>query len=181
MTNRSGKSGNSDIFYFLELQKSLNGNWSHEIKRCFLLGSKPMTNLDSVLKSRQHFANQGPYSQNYGFSSSHVHMWELDLKEGWVTKDWHLWLMVRKKTLVCSMDHREIKPVNPNKNQSWIFTGRTDTEAETPILWPPDVNSQLTGMTLILGNWHLLYFMLFLTFQSTLIVHACPLCGEIQY
>ena len=105
-----------------------------------------------IKKQRQHFANQGPYSQNYGFSSSHVQMWELGFKEGWVTNNWHLRLMVLEKTLVCSTDCKEIKPVNPKRSQSWIFTGRIDAEGETPILWPPDMKSQFTGMTLMVGK-----------------------------
>ena len=93
-----------------------------------------MTNLDSILKSRDDFANKGPSSQNYGFSSSHVWMWELDYKEGWVPKNWCFWTLVLEKTLESPLDWKEIKPVHPKGNQSWIFIGRTDAEAETPIL-----------------------------------------------
>ena len=82
-----------------------------------------------------------PYSQSYGFSSSHVWMWELDHKEGWVPKNWCFWTMVWEKAPGSLLDCEEIKLVNPKENQSWIFIGRTDTEAEAPILWPPDVNS----------------------------------------
>ena len=98
-----------------------------------------MTNLDSILKSR------GLYSQSYGFSSSHVRMWELDHKEGWVLKNWCFQTVLLEKTLESPLDCKEIKPVNPKGNQPWIFIGRTDTEAETPILWPPDAKSQLIG------------------------------------
>ena len=96
-----------------------------------------------IKKQRHSFANKGPSSQSYGFSSSHVWMWELDYKENWALKNWCFWTMVLEKTLESPLDSKEIKPVNPKGNQSWIFTGRTD--AETPILWPPDAKSWLTG------------------------------------
>ena len=83
--------------------------------------------------------------QSYGFSSSQVWMWELNHKEGWGLKNWCFWTMVLEKTLESPLDSKEIKPVNNKGNQSWIFTGRTDVEAEAPILWPPDVKSQLIG------------------------------------
>ena len=83
------------------------------------------------------------YSQSYSFSSSHVWMWELDHKEGWAPKNWCFQIVVLEKTLECPLDCMEIKPVNPKGNQPWLFTGRTDAEAETPILWPPDAKSQL--------------------------------------
>ena len=84
-------------------------------------------------------------SQNYGFSSSHVWMWELDHKESWVPKKWCFWTVVLGKTLASLLDCKEIQPVHPKGNQSWIFIGRTDAEAETAILWPPDVKNWLTG------------------------------------
>ena len=84
-----------------------------------------------------------PSSQSYGFSSSHVWMWELDHKEGWVPKNGCFWTVVLVKTLESPLDHKEIKPVNPKGNQPWIFIGGTDTEAEAPILWPPDTKSWL--------------------------------------
>ena len=98
-----------------------------------------MANLDSVLKSRD-LADKGPYSQSYGFSSSHVRMWELDHKEGWVLKNWCFQTVVLEKTLESPVDSKELKPVNPTGNQSWIFIGRT--EAEVPILWPHDAKSR---------------------------------------
>ena len=104
-----------------------------------------MTN-HSILKSRDiYFANKSPSSQSYVFSSCHVWMWELDYKESWAGKNWCFWTVVLEKTLVSPLDGKEIKPVNPKGNQSWIFIGRTDAEAETPILWPPDAKSQLIG------------------------------------
>ena len=79
------------------------------------------------------------------FSSSHVWMWELDHKEGWALKNWCFQTVVMEKTLLIYSDSKEIKPVNPKGNQPWIFTGRTDAEAEAPILWPPDAKSQIIG------------------------------------
>ena len=114
-----------------------------KIKRRLLLGRKAMTNLDSILKSRHYIANKGPYSQSYGFSSTHEWIWELDHKEGWMPKNWCFWAVVLEKTLESPLDCKEIKPVNPKGNQSQIFTGRTDAETETPILWPLDVKNWL--------------------------------------
>ena len=91
-----------------------------------------------IKKQRHHFANKGPSSQSYGFSSSHVWMWELDRKESWVLKNWCFWTVVLEKTLESPLDSKEIKPVNPKGNQSWLFIGRTDPEAVVPVLWPPD-------------------------------------------
>ena len=101
------------------------------------------TNLDSILKSRDYFANKGQSSQSCGFSSSHVWMWELDYKESWALKNWCFSTMVLENTLESPLDCKEIQPVHPKGDQSWIFIGRT--EAETPILWPPDVKSWPTG------------------------------------
>ena len=106
----------------------------------------------SIKKQRHHFANKGPYSENYGFSSSHLWMWEPDHKEGWVLKNWYFWIMVLEKTLENPLDSKEIKTVNPKGNQPWIFTGRTVAEAEAPVFWPPDVKSQLTGENLDVGK-----------------------------
>ena len=129
-----------------------DGDCSQEIKRRLLLGGKVMTNLDSLLKSRYCFVNKGPSSQSYGFSSSHVWMRELDYKESWVLKNWCFWTVVLektpprcwcRKTAESPLDCKEIQPVHNKRNQSWIFTGRTDVEAETPILWSPDAKSWL--------------------------------------
>ena len=100
----------------------------------------PLTNLEHVKKQRHYFVDKGPSSQSYGFSNSHVWMWELDHKEGWAPKNWCFWIML-EKTLENPLNCKEIKPVNPKGNQPWIFIGRIDAEA--PILWPPDVKSQL--------------------------------------
>ena len=96
------------------------------------------------------------WSQSYGFSSSHVWMWEFDYKESWVPKNWCFWTVVLEKTLESPLDSEEIKPVHPKGNQSWLFIGRTDAEAETPILWPPDVKKWLIGKNLDAGKGILL-------------------------
>ena len=123
-----------------------DGDCSHEIKRRLLLGRKAMTNLDSILKKQRHyFANKGPSSQSYGFSSSHVWMWELDYKESWTPKNWCFWTVVLEKTLESPLDCKEIQPVHPKGYQPWMFIGRTDAETATAILWPPDVKNWLIG------------------------------------
>ena len=105
-----------------------------------------MTNLDSIIKKQRHnFANKGPSSQSYGFSSSHVWMWEVDQKKSWAPKNRCFWTMVLEKILETPLDCKVIKPVSPKGNQSWTFIGRTDAEAEAPILLPPDGKSQFTG------------------------------------
>ena len=104
-----------------------------------------MTNRQHIKKQRLYFANKGLYSQSYGFSCSHVWMWELDHKENWALKNWCFWTVVLEKILESPLDSKEIQPVYPKGNQSWIFTGRTEAKAETPILWPPDVKNKLTG------------------------------------
>ena len=96
-----------------------------------------------IKKQRPRFAKKGLSSQSYGFFSSHVWMWELDYKESWALKNWCFWTVVLAKTLESLLDCKEIQPVHPKGNQSWIFIGRTD--AKTPILWPPDVKNQLIG------------------------------------
>ena len=98
-----------------------------------------------IKKQRHHFAEKGLSSQSYGFSSSHVWLWELDHKESWAPKNWCFWTVVLEKTLDSPLDCKEIKPVNPKGNQPWIFIGKTDVEAEAPILWPSDVKNWLTG------------------------------------
>ena len=103
-----------------------------------------------IKKQRHYFANRGLSSQGYDFSSSHVWMWELDYKESWGPKNWCIWTVVLEKTLESPLDSKEIQPVHPKGNQSWIFIARTD--AETPILWPPDVKNWLIEKNLILGK-----------------------------
>ena len=96
-----------------------------------------------IIKQRQLFANKGPYSQNYEFSSSQVRMWELDQNEGWVLKNRCFQFLVLEKILESSLDSKEIKPVNPGWNQPWIFIGKTDVEAEALVLSPPVAKSEL--------------------------------------
>ena len=96
-----------------------------------------------IKKQRHYFANKGPSSQSYGFFSSHVWMLELDHIESWVLKNWCFSVVVLEKTLEGPSDSKEIRPVHPKENQSWIFTGRTYAEAETPIVWPPDAKNWL--------------------------------------
>ena len=105
-----------------------------------------------IKKQRHYFANKGLSSQSYGFSSSHVWMWELDHKEGWMPKNWCFWTVVLEKTLERLLDCKEIQPVHPKGNQSWIFTGRTDAEAETPILLPSWWEEVTNEKTLMLGQ-----------------------------
>ena len=101
-----------------------------------------MTNLDSIFKSRD-ITLSTKVCLGYGFSSGHIWMWELDCEESWVLKNWCFWTVVLEKTFESSLDRKEIQPVHPKGDQSWVFVGRTDVEVETPILWPPDVKSWL--------------------------------------
>ena len=98
-----------------------------------------------IKKQSHYFSKKGLSSQSYGFSSSHVRIWQLDYKERWAPKNWCFWTVVLEKTLESSLDCKEIQLVHPKGDQSWIFIGRTDTEAESPILWPPDAKNWLIG------------------------------------
>ena len=141
MANRWGNSGNSGRLYFWGSNITADADCNHEIKRYLLLGRKVMTNLDSIFKSRD--ITLATSSQGYGFSSSHVWMWELDYKESWAPKNWCFGTVVLEKTLESPLDCKEIKTVHPKEDQSWVFIGRIDVKAETPILWPPDAKSWL--------------------------------------
>ena len=99
----------------------------------------------NIKKQRHYFANKGPSSHGYGFSSGHVWMWELDCEEGSAPKNWFFWTVVLEKTLESPLYCKEIQPVHPKGYQSWIFIGRTNAEAETPKPWSPDAKSQLIG------------------------------------
>ena len=124
---------------FLGSKITADGDCSHEIKRCLLLGRKFMTNLDSILKSRDiTLPTKANLVKALGFSSSHVWMWELEYEESLVLKNWCFWTVVLEKTLEHPLDCKEIQPVHPKGHQSWLFIERTDDEAETTILWPPD-------------------------------------------
>ena len=98
-----------------------------------------------IQKQRHYFANKGPSSQSYGFSSSYVWMWELDYKGKLSTEEWCFWTVVLEKTLESPLDCKEIQPVHSEGNRSWICIERTDAKAETPILWPPDAKTWLIG------------------------------------
>ena len=118
-------------FIFLGSKITADSDCSHEIKRHLKESyGKPRQHIK---KQRHHFANKGPSSKGYGFSSSHVWMWELGHKEGWAPKNWCFQIVVLEKTLESHLDCKEIKAVNPKGNQPWIFIGRTDAAAETPI------------------------------------------------
>ena len=105
-----------------------------------------------IKKQRHYFADKDLSSQSYGFTNSHICMWKLDHKEGWAPKNWCFWTVVLEKTLESPLDYKEIQPVYPKGDQSWVFIGRTD--GESPILWPPDVKGQLIGKAPGAGkNW----------------------------
>ena len=105
-----------------------------------------------IKKQRHYFVNKDPSSQGYGFSSSHIWMWELDCKESWALKNWCFWTVVLEKTLESPLDCKEIQPVHPKGDQSWVFIGRTDDEAEILILLPPDAKSWLIWKDLDAGK-----------------------------
>ena len=147
MANIWGKVEIFPDFVFLG-SKLQDGNCSHEIWKYLLLGRKAMTNLDSILKSKDITVPTKVYS----FSNSRVRMWELDHKESWVPKNWCFWTVVLEKTLESLLDIKEIQSVNSKGNQSWILIGRTDAEAESPILWPPDARTYSLEKTLMLGK-----------------------------
>ena len=134
-------------FIFLDSKITADDDCSHEIKRRLLLGKKAVANLDSILKSR----DKGPLLTKVHivkavvFFSNHIQVWELVHKESWVLKNRCFWTVVLEKTLESPLDSKEIKPVNPKGNQPWMFIGRTDTEAEALILWPPDAKDWLNG------------------------------------
>ena len=123
-----------------------------KLKEACSLEEKLWPTWKHIKKQRHYFANKVLPSQSYGFSSSHVWMWELDYKESWAPKNWCFQTVVLEKTLESSLDSKEIQPVKPKGNQSWIFIGRTDAEAETLILWPPDPKNWLIWNTLMLGK-----------------------------
>ena len=121
-----------------------DGDCSHEIKTLAPWKKSYDQPGQHIKKQRHYFAYKGPSSQSYGFSSSQVRMWELDHKEDWEPKNWCFWRrLVLEKSLESPLDYKELQPVHPKGNQSWIFIGRTDTKAEAPILWPPDMKNWL--------------------------------------
>ena len=134
-------------FIFLDSKIIADGDCSHEIKRHLLLGRKPMTNLDSILKSRDITLPTHVCLVKAMVFPVVMHGCEswMDYKESWALKNWCFLTVVLEKTLESPLECKEIKPVNLKGNQSWIFIGRTDAEAETPILWPPDMKNWLIG------------------------------------
>ena len=132
-------------FIFLGSRITADADYSHEIKRCLLLGRKTMTNLDSILKSREITLPTNSIQPKlfFFFYSSHIWIWKLDYKESGELKNWCFLTVVLEMILESPLDCKEIQPVQPKGNQSWIFIGRTEAEAETPILWPPDVKKWL--------------------------------------
>ena len=145
MANRWGKNGNGDRLYFLGLQITAYGDCSHEINRCLLLGRKAMTNLENILKIRDIILQTKVHLVKpmvfpvvmYGCES-----WTIKRAEHWRIGAFELML---EKTLESPLDCKEIQPGHPKGNQSWIFIGKINTEAEAPIIWPPDVKNQLIG------------------------------------
>ena len=148
MANIWGNSGNSDRFYFGGEAEggskiTADGDCSHEIKTLAPWKESYDQSRQHIKKQRHYFANKVLSKKGYGFSSSHVWMWELDYKESWAPTNWCFWTVVLEKALKSHLDCKEIQVVNLKGNQSWIFIGRTGAEAETPILLPLDVNKWL--------------------------------------
>ena len=137
-------------FIFEGSKITADGDCSHEIKRCLLLGRKVMTNLDSIKKQRHYLPSKVHLVKAMVFP--YVWMWELDYEESWVLKNWCFWTVVLEKILESPLDSKEIQPVHPKGNQSWVFIGRTDVEAETPQLWPPDAKSWLMWKDPVAGK-----------------------------
>ena len=147
MANRGEKVEGVTDFLFLGSKITEDGDCSHEIRTWLLLSRKAMADLDSLLKSRNitlptkaHIVKEG-----YGLPSGHIRLWELDQKEGRMTKNWCLRTVVLEKTLESPLDSKKTKPVNLKGNQPWIIVQKTDTEAETPVFWSSDANNWLTG------------------------------------
>ena len=115
-----------------------DGDWQPWKDAYSLEGSR-----QHIKKQRHYFTNKGPSSKGYGFSNSHVWIWELDYKESWVLKNWCFWTVVLEKTLESPLDCKEIQPVHSEGDQSWVFIGRTDVKSETPKFWPPDAKNWL--------------------------------------
>ena len=132
-------------FIFMGSKITADGDCSHEIKIFTLWRVSYDQPRQHIKKQSHYFVNTGPSSQDYGFSSRQVWIWELDYKENWAPKNWCFWTVLLVKTLESPLGCKDIQPVHPKGNRSWIFIGRTDAETETPILWPPDVKNRLIG------------------------------------
>ena len=145
MGSRQGNSRNSVRLYFWGSKITADGDCSHEIKRRLLLWRKVMTNLDSILKSRDITLPTKVRIVKAMVFPVVMYGCELDCEESWVPKNWYFWTVVLEKTLESPLDCKEIQPVHPKGDQSWVFIGRTDAEAETRVLWPPHAKSWLIG------------------------------------
>ena len=146
MANRWGNNGNSDTLFSWAPKSLQMVTAAMKLKTLAPWKERYDQPRQHIKKQRHYFANKGLSSQSYGFSKSHIwmwEMWELDYKESWVSKNWCFWIVVLEKTLESPLNCKEIQSVNPKGNESWIFIGRTDAEAETPIPWPPDVKNWL--------------------------------------
>ena len=134
--------GNSRCLYFWGLQNHCRW-WLQPWNEKMLTPGKESYDQprQNIKKHRHYFANKGPSGQGYGFSRGHVWMWELDCEESWAVRNWCFWTVVLEKSLESPLDCRKIQPVHPEGDQPWVFIGRTDVEAETPILRPPDEKS----------------------------------------
>ena len=141
-------------FIFLVSKIRVDGDCSHEIKRCLLLGRKVMTNLDSILKSRDITLSRKVRLVKAMAFPVVMYGCELDYKESWAWKNWCFWTVLLEKALESPLDCKEIQPVHPKGDQSWIFIGRTDAEAETPVLWPPDLKNWLIWKEEEMFGWH---------------------------
>ena len=151
MAKRWGKNGNRD-FILWGSKITADGDCSHEIKRTCSLEGKLWQIWQYMIKQRHHFADKGPYSQSYSFPAL-MYGCKLDHIQGWTPRNWYFRIVMLDKTLESPLDCKEIQPVNPKVNQPWIFIGRTDTEAEAPILWPPDaIRATAVEKTLMLGK-----------------------------
>ena len=146
MANRWGNGRNTDRLYILGLQNHCRW-WLQPWNDKMIASCKESydQHRQHIKKQRHYFADKCPSSQSYGFPSSHIWMWELNYKESWALKNWCFWTVVLENILESPLDCKEIQPVHPKRNQSWIFIWRTDAEAETLILWPPDEKNWLSG------------------------------------
>ena len=146
MANKWEKIETVTDFIFLDSKITVDDDFSHEVKRCLLLGRKAMANLDSVLKNRDiTLATNVCIVKVIQSSSSHIWMWELDHKEGWAPKNWWFEIVALEETFESPLNCKVIKLVNCKGYQLWIFIGSTDAEDEALILWPPDAKSRLIG------------------------------------
>ena len=144
MAHRWGNDANSERLHFLGSRITADVDSAMKLKDACSLKEKLWLTYTAYWKEQRHyFANEDLSSQSYDFSCSHVWMWELDHKESWAPMNWCFWTVVLEKTLESSLDCKEIHPVHPKGNQSWMFIGRTDVATETLIFWPPDVKSWL--------------------------------------